>query len=79
MCTKTFSNKCTFEVWASSTSLTICESVVSVPTCVARISREPFWLMEPAITVLPAFFVTGMASPAAQHSFNNNPLLFQDQ
>lgn len=79
MCIKTFSNKCTFEVCASSTSLTIWDSVVSVPTCVARISSEPFWLMEPAITVLPGFFVTGMASPVAQHSFNNNPLVFQDQ
>lgn len=55
--------RATLDVWASSTSLTICESVVSVPTCVALISREPFWLMEPAITVLPGFLVTGMASP----------------
>lgn len=35
-----------------------------MPTCVALTSREPFWLMEPAITELPGFFVTGMASPA---------------
>ena len=27
-------------------------------------SREPFWLMEPAITELPGFLVTGMAPPA---------------
>lgn len=34
-----------------------------MPTCVAVMSREPFWLMEPAITMLPGFLVTGMASP----------------
>lgn len=39
--------------------------MVSMPTCVALMSREPFWLMEPAITELPSFLVTGMASPAA--------------
>lgn len=37
--------------------------MVSIPTCVALTSSEPFWLMEPAITELPSFLVTGMASP----------------
>ncbi len=60
----------TFEVCASSTSLTIWERVVSVPTWVALISREPFWLMEPAITALPSFFVTGMASPTRDTSWS---------
>lgn len=36
---------------------------MSAPTWVARIRRDPFWLMEPAITVLPGFLATGIASP----------------
>lgn len=61
----------TFEVWASSTSLTICERVVSAPTWVAEISSNPFWLMEPAMTVLPGFLVTGIASPTERSTTDN--------
>ena len=40
----------TFDVCASSTSLTICDSIASDPTCVAFIVRTPFWLIDPPIT-----------------------------
>lgn len=43
----------TFDVCASSTNLTICERVVSVPTCVASMSSIPCWLILPPITVEP--------------------------
>ena len=43
----------TFEVWASSTSLTIWLSVVSAPTRVALTRSIPVWLMLPPITEDP--------------------------
>lgn len=53
----------TFDIWASSTNFTIWANVVSLPTWVALMSTEPCAFIDPAITVLPGFFVTGMASP----------------
>lgn len=53
----------TFDIWASSTNFTIWARVVSLPTWVALMSTEPCAFIDPAITVLPGFLVTGMASP----------------
>lgn len=58
----------TFEVWASSTNLTICDNVVSWPTWVASTNKEPFWLMVPPITGSSGFFKTGMDSPVISDS-----------
>lgn len=58
----------TFEVWASSTNFTICDSVVSWPTWVASTNKDPFWLMVPPITESPGFLMTGMDSPVIRDS-----------
>ena len=45
---------------------------MSAPTWVAWIRRDPFWLMEPAITVLPGFLATGIASPEGRKIKSEN-------
>ena len=55
---------------ASSTRRMICESVVSVPTRVARKRKEPFWLRVADTTVSPTVFSTGRLSPVIEDSSN---------
>jgi len=58
----------TFDVWASSTNLTICARALSAPTCLASIINVPCWLMEPPITSEPGFLLTGIDSPVIRDS-----------
>ena len=53
---------------ASATICTIFESMVSAPTCVARMVKLPVWLTVPPITGSPALFLTGMGSPLIMDS-----------
>ena len=56
------------DVCASSINLTIWESVVSLPTCVAVIIIIPFWLIDPPINNDPFCFKTGIDSPVINDS-----------
>ena len=53
---------------ASSTSFTICESMVSLPTLVASNFIKPFLFMVPPITSSPTVFSLGMDSPVTMAS-----------
>ena len=57
-----------FEPWASSTRRTICASVVSRPTLVARKTNEPTLLSVAPITVSPGPLSTGSDSPVSMLS-----------
>ena len=48
---------------ASSTNCIICDKVVSFPTLVACILKDPFLLIVPETTVSPIFFSIGILSP----------------
>ena len=54
-----------FEPWASSTSRTICASVVSRPTRVARSRSAPVEFSVPPVTSSPADLSTGIDSPVS--------------
>ena len=56
------------ELVASSTSLTICASVVSSPTLSARILKKPDFTTVAPVTLLPVSFSTGMLSPVIADS-----------
>ena len=60
--------KFTFEVCASSTSLTICARAESCPTCVASMMSVPFWFMDPPITAELTVLFTGIDSPVISDS-----------
>ncbi len=57
-----------FELCASSTNVMILESVVSAPTFEASKMKDPVLLIDPAITVLPSSFSTGIDSPVKRDS-----------
>ena len=48
---------------ASATICTICASIVSLPTCSARMTKLPLWLTVPPMTRAPASLSTGIDSP----------------
>ena len=54
-----------FEPWASSTNRTICASVLSPPTRVARTRSAPVVLSVPPVTSSPADRSTGIDSPVS--------------
>ncbi len=54
--------------WASATICTMRDRSVSAPTLSARITNEPVWLIEPAMTLEPVSLVTGMDSPVTSDS-----------
>ncbi len=58
-----------FVAAASPTILIICESVVSLPTRVARTVRKPLSFIVAALTRSPALLSTGMLSPVSADSF----------
>jgi hypothetical protein len=56
------------DAWACSTMRTICASMVSAPTRVARKASEPLPLIVPPTSSAPAFFSTGTGSPVTMDS-----------
>jgi hypothetical protein len=52
----------TFSLWACSTSLMICDSMVSRPSPVTSTCSIPFFVMVPATALAPGRFSTGMGS-----------------
>jgi hypothetical protein len=54
---------------ACSTRRTICESVVSLPTRVALMTRAAVRLMVPPVTAVPGLLCMGRDSPAWAHMF----------
>ena len=56
------------ELWAEATMVTICASMVSLPTFVARKRNVPVLLIVAPMTGSPAFLSTGIDSPVTMDS-----------